>query len=44
VNKVRANNAVIPLGTGGQIGVTCDMPAGSTGRTHLVLDVAGYFQ
>jgi hypothetical protein len=43
-NRVRANNAVIPLGTGGQIGVTCDMPAGSTGRTHLVLDVAGYFQ
>jgi hypothetical protein len=40
----RANNTIIPLGTGGQIDVQCDMPPGSTGSTHLVLDVLGYFR
>ena len=44
VNKVRANNAVIPLGTGGEIGVRCDMPAGSTGQTDFLFDVSGYFE
>jgi len=44
VNKVRANNAVIPLGTGGEIGVRCDMPAGSTGQTDFLFDVTGYFE
>ena len=39
--KTRANNAVIPLGTGGEISVRCAMPAGST---HFVLDVTGYFE
>jgi hypothetical protein len=38
---VRANNAIIPLGTGGQISVQCDMPSGST---HFFFDVYGYFQ
>ncbi len=38
---VRANNAVLPLGTGGQISVFCGMPSGST---DFVLDVTGYFQ
>jgi hypothetical protein len=42
--KVRANNAVIPLGTGGEIGVRCDMPPGSTGRTDFLFDVTGYFE
>jgi len=28
----------------GQVTVKCDMPAGSTGATHFVLDVFGYFQ
>ncbi|HXK12837.1 MAG TPA: hypothetical protein VMT70_24600 [Vicinamibacteria bacterium] len=42
--KVRANNAVLPLGSGGQVAVQCDMPAGSTGQTDFVLDVMGYFQ
>jgi hypothetical protein len=42
--RVRANNAVIPLGTGGSIAVRCDMPPGSAGRTDLVLDVTGYFE
>jgi hypothetical protein len=38
---VRANNAIIRLGTGGQISVQCDMPSGST---HFFFDVYGYFQ
>ncbi len=42
--KVRANNAVIPLGVGGQISVRCDMPPASTGQTHFLFDVTGYFQ
>jgi hypothetical protein len=41
--KVRANNAVVPLGLGGQISVLCHMPPGSTGRTHFILDVTGFF-
>jgi hypothetical protein len=40
----RANNAIQPLGTGGQINVRCDMPAGSPASTHFVLDVTGYFR
>ena len=42
--KVRANNAIIPLGTGGQLSVQCDMPPGSTGHTNFLFDVTGYFQ
>ncbi|HXY42381.1 MAG TPA: kelch repeat-containing protein [Vicinamibacteria bacterium] len=42
--KVRANNAVIPLGRYGWIAVQCDMPTGSTGQTHFLFDVTGYFQ
>jgi hypothetical protein len=38
---VRANNAVISLGSGGQISVQCDMLSGST---NLFLDVYGYFE
>ena len=38
---VRANNAIVPLGAGGQISVQCDMPSGST---HFFFDVYGYFQ
>jgi hypothetical protein len=37
----RANNAVIGLGTGGQVSVKCNMPGGST---DFVLDVTGYFE
>jgi N-acetylneuraminic acid mutarotase len=44
VAKVRANNASIPLGVGGQIAVQCDMPLGSTGKTQFLFDVTGYFQ
>ena len=39
--SIRANNAFIGLGTGGQISVQCDMPAGTT---DFFFDVSGYFQ
>jgi hypothetical protein len=39
----RANNAVIPLGAGGQIAVYCRM-ASPLAQTHIVLDVVGYFE
>jgi len=42
--KVRANNGVIPLGTGGEISVRCDMRPYSTGQTHFLFDVTGYFE
>ncbi|HSP95605.1 MAG TPA: hypothetical protein VLU06_13715, partial [Thermoanaerobaculia bacterium] len=38
---VRASNAIVPLGAGGQISVQCDMPSGST---DFFFDVYGYFQ
>jgi hypothetical protein len=38
---VRANNAVIRLGAGGQISVQCDMLSGGT---HFFFDVYGYFE
>jgi uncharacterized repeat protein (TIGR01451 family) len=41
---VRANNAISGLGTGGQIAVQCDMPPGSTGVTHFLMDVNAYFR
>ncbi len=44
VQKVRATNAIIGLGSGGQITVQCDMPPSSTGQTHFLFDVTGYFQ
>jgi hypothetical protein len=36
----RANNAVIALGTDGQISVLCS----PSGATHVILDVNGYFE
>jgi hypothetical protein len=38
---VRANNATVPLGAGGQISIQCDMPSGST---NFFFDVYGYLQ
>jgi len=38
--QTRANNAVVQLGSGGALGVTCGQV---TGTTHLILDVTGYF-
>src|SRR5260221_534205 len=43
-NQTKANNAVIPLGASGQIAVRCDMAPGSTGSTHFLFDVSGYFR
>jgi FtsP/CotA-like multicopper oxidase with cupredoxin domain len=37
----RANNAILRLGTAGQVSVFCVMPSGST---DFVLDVTGYFE
>ena len=41
--KVRANNAVVPLGVGGQITIQRTMPSGSQGQTHFLFDVTGFF-
>ena len=38
---VRANNAIVALGAGGQLSVQCDMLSGST---DFFFDVFGYFQ
>ena len=38
--QTRANNAVVPIGTGGAISVLCGQ---STGTTELIVDVTGYF-
>lgn len=40
--STRANNAIIPLGTDGEVGVWCAQPFGGT--THFVIDVNGYFE
>jgi hypothetical protein len=42
--KVRANNAIVPLGTAGEIAAQCDMLPGSTGQTGFLFDVTGYFE
>jgi hypothetical protein len=42
--QTRANSAMVRLGASGRIDVQCDMPPGSTGRTHLVVDTTGYFR
>jgi hypothetical protein len=38
---IRANNALLPLGSSGQLSVLCDMPSGSTG---FFADVYGYYR
>jgi hypothetical protein len=43
-NRARANNGSFGLGTSGQISVRCDLAPGSTGTTHFVLDVYGYYK
>ena len=42
--RTRSNNAIIPVGADGRVTVQCDMPPGSPGATHLLLDVSGYFK
>lgn len=44
VGKNRANLAMVPLGAGGYLTVLYDVPPGPTVRTHLILDVFGYFK
>jgi hypothetical protein len=39
--QTRSNNAVIPLGSSGQIAVRCTQ---ASGTAHFILDVNGYFQ
>jgi hypothetical protein len=39
--QTRANNAIVGLGTNGNVTVWCVMVSGST---HVVLDVVGYFE
>ena len=41
VGRVRANNAVVPLGAAGDISVRCGQ---GSGTVNLVIDVDGYFQ
>lgn len=38
---IRANNALLPLGSSGQLSVLCDMPSGST---DFFADVYGYYR
>jgi hypothetical protein len=40
--QTRANNAIVPLGTGGAIEVFCGQASGNT--VDLIIDVNGYFQ
>jgi hypothetical protein len=39
--KTRANNAQVRLGSAGSLSAFCAM---SSGTTHIVLDVVGYFE
>ena len=42
-----ANGAIVPVaddGSGNHVVVRTDMPTGSTGHVHLILDVTGYFE
>jgi hypothetical protein len=39
--QTRANNAIVQLGSGKSLAVTCGQ---SSGATHVILDVVGYFR
>ncbi|HEY3171919.1 MAG TPA: hypothetical protein VGK86_05005 [Thermoanaerobaculia bacterium] len=39
--QTRANNAIVPLGSGGALAVVCGQSAGTT---HFIIDVTGYFE
>ena len=39
--QTRADNAIIRLGSGDSIAVTCGQ---SSGATHFIIDVVGYFR
>jgi hypothetical protein len=38
--QTRANNGILPLDPGGQLGLFCQQPSGGV---HLLVDVSGYF-
>ena len=42
--RTRAGNAIARMGGGGKLTLGCAMAPGSTGATHVVVDVYGYFQ
>jgi hypothetical protein len=42
--RARASLALVGLGSGGALSVQCDMPAGSGGQAHFILDTYGYFR
>jgi hypothetical protein len=42
VGQTRANNAIVPLGTGGAIAIFYGQASGNT--VHLIVDVNGFFQ
>jgi hypothetical protein len=42
--RTLAGNAVATLGADGRLAVQCDMPVGSGGSAHVVVDVFGYFE
>ncbi len=42
LSDARANNAVVTLGSGGQVAVQCNMPGG--GSAQVIIDVFGYFE
>jgi hypothetical protein len=42
--RTRANNATVMVGADREISVQCDMPAGSSGMTNVLLDVYGYYK
>ena len=39
--QTRANNAIVPLGAGGDVAVRCGQ---GSGTAQIVIDVNGYFQ
>jgi cytochrome b561 len=39
--QTRANNAIVQVGAGDSIAVTCGQ---SSGTTHFIIDVVGYFR
>ena len=41
LGQTRANNAIVPLGAGGKVGVYCGM---ASGAAHFIIDVTGYFK
>jgi hypothetical protein len=41
IDQTRANNAIVALGSTGEVSVYCGQP---TGMTHFIIDAVGYFE